>query len=529
MRGGGAVVGRARPSRSTETSAARPPRRSRRASICTPSATCSTIFRVATSSAASSPSLDELGPGRAGHDPGRGGRRSAGCARSASKLHKLGRRRRAMATARSTVTFFNQHWREKQLKPGTRVLFAGKVRGVRQASKIRSLTEPGDEPDDDDDFAGGAARALSGQREDPHLAHPQSREGAARRRCRNWPIRFRQSCAQIPAPGPSRGVPEDPPAHRLRATSRPPASGCAGTRRWSIQVALAQRRAAVERQSAVPRPVRPGGLLRGLRPHAAVHAHRGPAGGRRRARRATWPARFPMHRLLQGEVGFRQDGRRAARDAHGDRRGRPGGAAGAHRGAGRCSTSAACGHCSARSAQPVSWAAPTRRRSIVLLTGSQSAPARRASARGHRRTRDRDRRRHPRPASEGTVLRRTRAGRGGRAAPLRGRAARRPARPRRGRRGHAAAPAGHDGDADPAHGGDDGLRRPRHQRADRASRRTHPHPEPRCASASGITGSGRRCARRSRPATRRSWSARASAKDPRPISTPATSRRDDLG
>jgi ATP-dependent DNA helicase RecG len=99
---------------------------------------------------------------------------------------------------------------------------------------------------------------------------------------------------------------------------------------------------------------------------------------------------------------------------------------------------------------------------VELLTGSMTrthVPA------GLGRGRHRDR--HARPARGPRGLRRPRPCRRRRAAPLRGRAARRPHRQGR----HPAARAGDDRHPDPAHGGDDGLRRPRDLDADRAARR----------------------------------------------------------
>ena len=72
---------------------------------------------------------------------------------------------------------------------------------------------------------------------------------------------------------------------------------------------------------------------------------------------------------------------------------------------------------------------------------------------------------------EGVAVPQPRRGRDRRAAPLRRRAARRAARERRRRR--RARRAGHDRDADPAHGGDDGVRRPRRERARRAAAGPH--------------------------------------------------------
>ena len=81
--------------------------------------------------------------------------------------------------------------------------------------------------------------------------------------------------------------------------------------------------------------------------------------------------------------------------------------------------------------------------------------------------------------------------------------------------GAAAARAGDDRDADPAHRRDDGLRRPRGLDADRAARRPRADPDQRRAARraarTGSTGSGSGSARRSRRATRPTSCARASA------------------
>ncbi len=91
---------------------------------------------------------------------------------------------------------------------------------------------------------------------------------------------------------------------------------------------------------------------------------------------------------------------------------------------------------------------------VALLTGSMPRRrARRGVAAGGER-RGRHRRRHPRAPAGARAVRRPRARGRRRAAPLRGRAARGPDR-----QGRCAAPrAGDDRDADPTHGGDDGLR-----------------------------------------------------------------------
>ena len=93
---------------------------------------------------------------------------------------------------------------------------------------------------------------------------------------------------------------------------------------------------------------------------------------------------------------------------------------------------------------------------VGLLTGQprREPPASGCAARRGLRG-GRHRRRHARPDPEARPVRRPRTRRRRRAAPLRRRAAGRPAR----ERDPAASRARHDRDTDPAHGGDDGLRR----------------------------------------------------------------------
>jgi ATP-dependent DNA helicase RecG len=215
------------------------------------------------------------------------------------KLHKLDV---VVSDGRGTltVTFFNQHWREKQLKPGTSHLFAGKVE-IFGKNRIRQLTNPETNPDDDDDFVGGLL-----------ALYP------ATAKIRTWHIRkaIKGLLASLPE------LPDPLPAE-LRAQYRLPGlreayqkihrpTGYADVEtarkrlRWDealvIQVALAQRRAAVERQAATPRPARGAGLLEAFDkalPFALTEGQRAVgddiAGDLARS--------YPMHRLLQGEVG----------------------------------------------------------------------------------------------------------------------------------------------------------------------------------------------------------------------------------
>ena len=183
---------------------------------------------------------------------------------------------------------------------------------------------------------------------------------------------------------------------------------------------------------------------------------------------------------------------------------------------------------------------------VTLLTGSAPDRGPAPGDARHRHRRGRDRRRHPRPAVRHRRVPRPRPRRRRRAAPLRGRAARRPARPRR----RGARPR-HDRHAHPAHRRHDGVRRPRHQRARRAAVRAAAdhHARRRAVRAAGLGAAdlaarprgGRRRAPglRGLPADRRrtaptrtrcsprwrpTWPARTgrSARPPRRCSTPWT-------
>jgi ATP-dependent DNA helicase RecG len=216
------------------------------------------------------------------------------------KLHKLDV---VVSDGRGTltVTFFNQHWRDKQLKPGTRHLFAGKV-DVFGRNKVRQLTNPETNPDDDDDdFAGGLLPLYP-----------------ATAKLRTWHIRkavksLLASLPELPDPLPLElrqkyKLPGLREAYQKihRPTGFADVEAARKRLRWDealvIQVALAQRRAAVERQSAVPRPERPGGLLEAFDRALPFDL----TGGQHVVGEEVahdLARTFPMHRLLQGEVG----------------------------------------------------------------------------------------------------------------------------------------------------------------------------------------------------------------------------------
>ncbi len=135
---------------------------------------------------------------------------------------------------------------------------------------------------------------------------------------------------------------------------------------------------------------------------------------------------------------------------------------------------------------------------VELLTNRTTAAERRRHPRGARGGLGPLAGRHPRVDPGGGALLEARRRRDRRAAPLRGRAAGGAARGER--RRHRSRRAGDDGHADPAHGGDDGLRRPR--RVDHRRAPSRPHPDRDELGAQRPRGGrdvGRPCGRRWRP------------------------------
>jgi ATP-dependent DNA helicase RecG len=206
---------------------------------------------------------------------------------------------------RLKLTFFRQAWREGDMRPGRRGLFAGKV-GVFKS--VRQLAHPefvlfDDEVDDAavEQFAGalipvypatksipswniaravGAALDTLGEVEDPLPPLLRRRYGL---------IGLGDALAKIHRP-------------ESRADVREARARLRWDEAFILQVALAQRRAAAREQPATPRTPKPAGLL------AAFDAQLPFAltAGQREVGKviaADLAREHPMHRLLQGEVG----------------------------------------------------------------------------------------------------------------------------------------------------------------------------------------------------------------------------------
>jgi ATP-dependent DNA helicase RecG len=204
-----------------------------------------------------------------------------------------------------TLTFFNQPWRERDLRVGRRGLFAGKVGVFR---RTRQLAHPdyqliGDE--EDEESASAFAGALI-------PVYP------ATGRLPSWRI---AQCVLLALE--MLDPPDDPLPSGLRDRQGLPGLAAAlhcvhAPESWSdvraathrlkwdealvLQVALAQRRAAAARIPTRPRPGRASGLLAEFDRSLPFQLTEGQVGvGRTLAAELARPR--PMYRLLQGEVG----------------------------------------------------------------------------------------------------------------------------------------------------------------------------------------------------------------------------------
>ncbi|WP_329567891.1 ATP-dependent DNA helicase RecG [Kitasatospora sp. NBC_01266] len=207
---------------------------------------------------------------------------------------------------RLSLVFFNQGWRQKELKPGLQGLFAGKV-GVFNRS--RQLASP-DYQLLDESADSGTAQQFAGRMIPVYPASAQMP---------SWKLSLAIEMAltthldAVGEPLPEalraeRGLLPLPEALELihRPRNQAELERARDRLRWDeafvLQVALAQRRAAAHALPAVPRPVRSGGLLDafdGKLPFTLTDGQQ-KVGAEIFADLAS---EHPMHRLLQGEVG----------------------------------------------------------------------------------------------------------------------------------------------------------------------------------------------------------------------------------
>jgi ATP-dependent DNA helicase RecG len=202
------------------------------------------------------------------------------------------------------LTFFNQAWRERDLKPGRWGLFAGKVtefRGKRQLNGPAYVIIDDKEDGEIEEFAGALIPVYPAAAAVPTWVLA---------RC----VRVVLDGVEFPAdPLPSglrarRGLADLGTA--LRQIHRPdsrPALGMAQKRlKWdeafAVQVSLVQRKRRAMDWPAAPRPGRAGGLLDAFDATLPYEL----TGGQRAVGvdiAADLGRAHPMHRLLQGEVG----------------------------------------------------------------------------------------------------------------------------------------------------------------------------------------------------------------------------------
>ncbi|GAA2268306.1 MULTISPECIES: ATP-dependent DNA helicase RecG [Kitasatospora] len=208
--------------------------------------------------------------------------------------------------SRLSLVFFNQGWRQKELRPGAQGLFAGKV-GL--FNRTRQLASP-DYQLLDEEADSSAARQFAGRLIPVYPASAQMPswklsiciETALAKHLGDvgepLPAELREKHRLIPLPEALELI-HRPRNHaeRERAQSR---------LRWDeafvLQVALAQRRAADAALPAVPRQARPGGLLAAFDARLPFTL----TDGQQKVSAeiaADLASAHPMHRLLQGEVG----------------------------------------------------------------------------------------------------------------------------------------------------------------------------------------------------------------------------------
>ncbi|TDD95604.1 ATP-dependent DNA helicase RecG [Jiangella asiatica] len=210
-------------------------------------------------------------------------------------------------TGELTLTFFNQAWRERDLRPGQIGLFAGKVGSYRHQ---RQLAHPDYEmfPDDVTDFREAAEKYA----DQIIPVYPASVKLPSWRVAKCVEVVL-DSVGDLPDPIPddvrrARGLPGL--AEALEAVHRPKAIEKAwqAQRRlryeeaFVLQTELARRRLSTAALPATPRAATPGGLVDALDERLPFELTEGQRRlGAEIAAELDTP--HPMHRLLQGEVG----------------------------------------------------------------------------------------------------------------------------------------------------------------------------------------------------------------------------------
>jgi len=214
---------------------------------------------------------------------------------------------------RIKLTFFNQAWRERDLKPGRWGLFAGKVtefRGERQLAHPEFVLLGDGGPDSEEaaladeaveDFAGALIPIYPGTKALPTWVIGQ---------CMKIVLNT-VTLVEDPMPSEVRaaqGLVDLPTA--LRDVHRPRSwedltlarRRLAWDEAFAVQLTLVQRRVRAQQSPATPRPPRTGGLLERFDAHLPFTLTEGQQEvGERLAEDLA--GAHPMHRLLQGEVG----------------------------------------------------------------------------------------------------------------------------------------------------------------------------------------------------------------------------------
>lgn len=205
------------------------------------------------------------------------------------------------------LTFFNQAWRERELRPGMRGLFSGKVARFRDELQLNQPDYQLMDQEDEDDS--GAAQMFAG------ALIPVYPAAAA---MPSWKLAqcvrvALDTLGEVGDPLPAdlltrRGMPDLRKALQWihLPSSWPEVNAARDRLKWDeafvLQVALAQRRLAAQSQTAVPREARPDGLLTAFDAQLPFTLTEGQVNvGAEIA--ADLAAEHPMHRLLQGEVG----------------------------------------------------------------------------------------------------------------------------------------------------------------------------------------------------------------------------------